>query len=96
MRIVQKELTPSGIDRVEFLSSHTKTITYLISWHAVRPWLHLVSLPEERKDWTMLDMFPAYHILFKNGISSELAENWPTQWYTCVLAIPQQEHFQIS
>ena len=41
-------------------------------------------------------MFPAYDILFKSGILSELAENWPTtQWYACVLAIPQQEHLQI-
>jgi len=43
----------------------------------------------------VLDMFPVYHILFKSAILSELAENWPTQWYTCVLAIPQQEHLKI-
>ena len=44
----------------------------------------------------VLDMFLAYHILFKSGILSELAENWPTtQWYACVLAIPQQENLQI-
>ena len=46
----------------------------------------------------VLDVFPACYSLFKSGISSELAENcqWPTtQWFTHVLAIPQQEHLQI-
>jgi len=44
----------------------------------------------------VLHMFLVYHVLFKSGILSELAENWPiTQWYTCVLAIPRQENLQI-